>query len=71
MEHLTFDDHLLTLQEAAERSQVSIDAIHDAINLHELRIIKFGPKTRRIHPTELDRWWKSKQTKIVPNPKSK
>jgi len=56
---------VLTLREAADYSKTGLDRITEAIAAGEIRIIKLGPKTRRVTTTELDRWIKSKTVKEI------
>ena len=49
------DDELLTIKCVAERRK--------EIDERELRVVVLGPKTYRILLSELNRWWKSRQTK--------
>jgi len=59
---------LLTYRQAAERCQVDEVFIRKAVRGRELRVVLLGPKTHRITTAELQRWWKSKQTKGVVTP---
>ena len=59
---------LLTYQQAAERCKVDHTFIRKAVRSKELRAVVLGPKAHRITTAELQRWWKSKQTKGVITP---
>jgi excisionase family DNA binding protein len=52
-------DELLTIAEAAQRSKVNEKVIRKAIQSGEMTIIMLGPKSPRIAPEELKRWWKT------------
>ena len=56
---------VLTLREAAEYSKTGLDRITEAIAAGEIRIIKLGPKTRRVLVGELDRWLQRKSVKEI------
>jgi excisionase family DNA binding protein len=60
------DEGLLTMQEAAELSKMSVDTIRDACSSRELSVVIFGPKSWRIAPSDLRRWWSSKQRRTIP-----
>jgi excisionase family DNA binding protein len=57
------EDRLLTVPKAAELSGVDSGFIRRAIAGRELRVVILGPKTHRVRLGELQRWWKSKQTR--------
>lgn len=58
---MTENYQLLTLAEAAELSGVHVKRIKDAIALKQLRVVQFGPKSRKVLLSELHRWWQSCQ----------
>jgi hypothetical protein len=55
------DEELLTLREAARRSGIKIDKMRAIVAARELKVIVLGPRALRIAPSELKRYWASKQ----------
>jgi excisionase family DNA binding protein len=54
---MTTDDTLITLEQAAEASGISVRSIQRAIALGEIKVLLIGPHQRRIRKSALSAWW--------------